>query len=151
MNRYFRYLFSLSPSALVRLAGIRAAGKDYLVSGNCNGCGQCCEQINLRSHEGWIRTEKQFEALWKKSPKYKRFSIDAIDSQGFLQFTCSKYRKGQGCTDYSNRPDICRRYPNKSLFLQGGQLVEDCGYSIQIGVPFARHLSTEMKKRRKYV
>lgn len=151
MKKYLRYLFSLSPSALVRLASLRAAGKDYLVSGSCNGCGQCCERINLRNHEGWISTAKQFEALVKKSPEYQRFSISGADEQDFLQFTCSKFRKGYGCTDYVNRPHICRRYPNKSLFLQGGRLVEGCGYSIQIGVPFARHLSAEMKERRKHV
>lgn len=148
MRKYFRYLLSLSPANLFRLAGVKVAGKDFLVSGSCNGCGHCCERINLRSHEGWIRTEKQFIALMNRLPEYKRFSIVATDKQGFLEFDCSKFIKRHGCIDYSNRPEICRRYPNKSLFLQGGQLVEGCGYLIHVGVPFARHLSVEMKKRR---
>lgn len=150
MRKYFSYLLSLSPANLFRLAGLRAAGKDYLVSGRCNGCGQCCERINLRSHEGWIRTEKQFTALLSRSPEYKRFSRVAVDRQGFFEFTCSKFIKGQGCSDYANRPEICKRYPNKSLFLQGGQLVEGCGYELHVGVPFARHLSAEMKKKRSH-
>ena len=148
MKKYLRYLLSLSPSALLHLAVIRATGKEYLVSGSCKGCGQCCERINLRNHAGWIRHEHQFQAMLNRLPGYRRFSISGLDKYGYLQFTCSKFKNGYGCTDYANRPDICKRYPNESLFLQGGQLVEGCGYVIRTGTPFARHLTAAIKKRR---
>jgi uncharacterized protein len=124
------------------------SGKEYLVTGKCNCCGQCCERINLRSRTGWIRNEKEFIQLVNRSPEYERFAIVAKDNRGYLEFNCSHLDRDNGCLDYSNRPDICKNYPSKSLILQGGKLIKGCGYSIQIGTSFSKHLSMAMKKKK---
>ena len=141
MKTLLHYLFSLSLPAFVKLFFLKASGTDYLVTGKCNCCGQCCVHINLRCHKGWIRYEKDFYDLTRKNPHYKRFSIVGKDNHGYLQFNCASFSELNGCRDYADRPDICRKYPNKSLVLQGGQLLKGCGYVIQIGVSFSKRLS----------
>ena len=87
-----------------------------------------------------------FEELTKKDPAYKRFFVVSKDEQGYLQFSCSHYDFDCGCRDYPNRPVICKKYPSKSLSLHGGKLIRGCGYSIQVGSSFSKHLSAETKK-----
>jgi uncharacterized protein len=125
---------------------LQIRGKEYIVTGKCNYCGQCCERINLRCRDGWIRDERDFQELVKKSPEYSRFSVISKDKQGYLQFACVYLDSGNGCLDYSNRPEICKKYPSKSLPLQGGKLIEGCGYSIKVGTSFSRHLSSAVKR-----
>jgi Fe-S-cluster containining protein len=143
-----RHLFTTSFSALARRVYLKISGKEYLVTGKCNYCGQCCKRINLRCRRGWIRHEHEFLDLVKKFPEYKRFSVVSKDSLGYLQFTCEHLDPGNGCRDYNNRPDICKRYPSKSLILQGGKLIEGCGYSIQIGTSFSKRLSKAIHKKK---
>jgi len=146
MKTLINHLFTLSFSVLARHIYLKISGKEYLVTGKCNYCGQCCERINLRSRGGWIRDEREFQVLVKKSPDFSRFSVVTKDSQGYLQFTCAYLEPGNGCRDYANRPDICKKYPSKSLVLQGGKLIKGCGYSIQAGTSFSKHLSTAIQK-----
>lgn len=138
--------FTIFFSALGKRAYLKISGKEYLVTGKCNYCGQCCERINLRSRRGWLRHERDFQELVKRSPEYGRFSIVSIDSQGYLEFTCTHLDTGNSCREYNNRPDICKKYPSKSLVLQGGKLIEGCGYSIQVGKSFSKHLSKAAQK-----
>jgi hypothetical protein len=35
------------------------------------------------------------------------------------------------CTCYESRLPLCRNYPNKSLYYQGGWLRPDCGFSFK--------------------
>ena len=146
MKTSIRHLFAISFPTLAKRVYLKISGKEYLVTGKCNFCGQCCERINLRSPRGWIRHEREFLELVKRSPEYSRFSVVAKDSLGYLQFTCAHLDPGDGCSDYNNRPDICKKYPSKSLVLQGGKLIEGCGYSIEVGTAFSQHLSAAIQK-----
>jgi Fe-S-cluster containining protein len=147
MKGFIRHLFTISFSAFARRVYLKITGKEYLVTGKCNYCGKCCEGINLRSGSGWIRHKHEFSELVKKFPEYNRFSVVSKDSMGYLQFICEHLDPGNGCRDYNNRPDICKRYPSKSLVLQGGKLIEGCGYTIQIGTSFEKHLSTAIQQK----
>ncbi len=123
-------------------------GRELIVLGSCCGCGQCCQCINLRGKDGWIRTEKQFKKLCETNLQYSRFYIVSDEKSDYLQFDCSLYDDQKGCKDYDNRLDICRKYPNKSLILRGGKLVEGCGYTIKSAVPFEKYLKDESKKKK---
>lgn len=145
MKTSIRQLFTISFVALAKRVYLKISGKEYLVTGKCNYCGQCCERINIRCRRGWIRHEREFLELVKKSPEYNRFSVVSKDSQGYLQFTCAHLDSSNGCSDYNNRPNICKKYPSKSLGLQGGKLIDGCGYSIQVGTSFSKHLATAIQ------
>ncbi len=146
--KYFRHVLSLPVAAVVQLLRLKIFGKQYLLSGTCLRCGQCCRGINLKYHKGWIRRKHQFNELLKENPEYQRFTMTAKDHMGYLQFSCSWYAPGIGCQDYANRLDICRRYPNRSLLLHGGILLQGCGYRVDEGVPFEKYLRTELNKKR---
>lgn len=147
MFKNIRYLFSLPFSSLFTLMFLKFTGKEFLISGKCNCCGKCCKNINLRSQKGWLRQEKDFLELKEECSEYDRYVIISRDEQGHLQFNCSFFDTQNGCLDYANRPEICKKYPNKSLLLQGGKLLDGCGYSVKIGTPFTKHLRSQMKKK----
>jgi len=126
---------------------LKVTGKEYMVSGSCNYCGQCCHRINLKYSNGWIRSPKQFKELVAEIPEYKRFNIIGSDGNGFLHFSCSWLTEGNGCRNYMGRLDICKRYPSKSLYLCGGNLLPGCGYTIRGVTPFKKYLDKEMKKQ----
>lgn len=137
----------LSVKSILKNAWNKIRGKELVVFGSCTGCGQCCQCINLRGKDGWIRTEKQFKKLCETNPQYSRFYIVSDEKSDYLQFDCSLYDDQNGCKDYDNRLNICRKYPDKSLILRGGKLVEGCGYTIKSTIPFKKYLEEESKKK----
>ncbi|MBM9602733.1 YkgJ family cysteine cluster protein [Desulfopila inferna] len=141
------HIFSLPVKALLTLLWLRISGRDFLISGSCHSCGQCCRSINLKYYKGWIRKEQQFDELLQEHPEYEIFHIDAKDHEGFLQFNCSKFDPEAGCLDYANRLDVCKRYPSKMLLLRGDSLISGCGYSVKEGIPFKKHLTAEMRRK----
>lgn len=148
MVHYFRNFATYSFPALIKHILLTIRRKEYVVTGKCKGCGQCCQRINLRWHKGWIQDEQEFEEFLKNSQDHDRFAIAGGDSQGNLQFDCTSYDPEYGCNDYARRPALCRRYPNRSLLLQGGKIVDGCGYQVETGVPFAKYLAAEVKKKK---
>lgn len=151
MKTSVRYLLALPFPAFIKFILMKIRGKEYLVTGKCRRCGQCCKLINLRSRKGWLRNESNFIDLVSRFPEYSRFSTISKDKQGYLLFTCTHLKTGNGCMDYANRPEICKKYPQKSLILQGGQIIKGCGYSVQAGTSFSKHLSREIQKIQKNV
>ncbi len=142
-------LAAMPISGLLRLLYLKLIGKDTLVTGSCNGCGECCRLINLRAAEGWIQDENLFKKLVERNPDFNRFTIASVDNSGFLLFNCS-WLGGDGiCKDYKKRLDICRNYPNKSLILRGGKLLPQCGFQITEVIPFKKILASEMKSLKK--
>jgi len=153
MKKVLYYISTLPLLGVAQLIWMKIRGKEFVITGKCTCCGQCCNQINLRYHKGWIRSKQQFRELVSNSPEYNRFIIsstdNSIDNSGFLQFRCSLYDSHLGCADYANRLDICRNYPQKTLRLHGGVLFKECGYTITGSVPFARRLNAEIQKQHK--
>ncbi len=134
---------------IMRLIYLKISGKDTLVTGSCNNCGDCCRLINLRATKGWITNQNDFNNLVEKNSDFKRFSVVSVDNSGFLLFNCSWLEGDGGCKDYNNRLDICRNYPNKSMILCGGELIPQCGFQINEVVPFKKILASEMKSFKK--
>lgn len=80
----------------------------------------------------------------KRDPEYARFEIVGTDSQGFLLFSCDWYTSSGICKDHEKRLDICRSYPDTSLYFSGGEMITNCGYSFKEMVPFEKVLQEEI-------
>lgn len=121
--RYFTGLFRRFRSFVLR--------RDVEIVGQCRMCGSCCQDILLRDKGRWLRKEKQFRQLCESAPKHSRFAITGRSDDGFLTFTCSLQGNDNFCTCYEDRLPLCRSYPTKSLYYQGGWIRSDCGYSFK--------------------
>ncbi len=143
------YFTTMHLGSVLRFIYLKIVGKDTLVTGSCNCCGECCRLINLRAANGWIRSRKHFNELVEKNSEYSRFVIVSQDTSGYLLFNCSWLQNDGNCRDYKQRLAICRNYPNKSMVLCGGKPLPQCGYVIKEVVPFKKYLDSEMKKTRK--
>ena len=64
-----------------------------------------------------------------------------------LVFECTKLDKNTGkCTAYSTRPVLCRQYPVEEIFMMGGSITEECGYSFEPIKKFDEVLKKVLKK-----
>ena len=106
-------------------------GREVEVIGQCKLCGRCCEDILIEDQGRFFRREKKFHKLCQKEPEYERFQIVSRDDFGHLTFNCSKLGDDKFCTDYEGRLSLCKDYPNKSIYYQGGGLRADCGFSFK--------------------
>ena len=106
-------------------------GKKYLRKGSCKGCGRCCQKIYVRHAKDIIKTEDEFEKLKTIHFFYGYLKVVDKDKIG-LVFECSKLSKETGkCTAYKTRPVLCRQYPQEEIFMMGGSITEDCGFSFE--------------------
>ena len=119
--------------------------KVVIVEGSCLQCGCCCKRINLEGRRGWMRHEKEFLAVLEQYPEYKRFKIDGKDLSGYLLFSCGSLSQSETCTDYENRPQLCKKFPAKELFFSGGQLPAGCGYHFRVIRSFAPFLKKAVR------
>jgi len=101
------------------------------IIGQCAMCGCCCRDILMRDGRKWMTSRRQFEKLCKSEPGYSRFRITGKDEKGRLSFTCTIQGEDNFCTSYDSRLPLCRNYPSKSLYYQGGWLRSDCGFSFK--------------------
>lgn len=105
--------------------------KKYKRKGSCHCCGRCCQRIYVRHARDVIKTEEEFEKLKTLHFFYEYLRVLDKDSIG-LVFECSKLDKETGkCTAYNKRPILCRQYPQEEIFMMGGSITEECGYSFE--------------------
>lgn len=105
--------------------------KKYTRKGSCKGCGRCCQKIYVRHASDVIKTEEEFEKLKTLHFFYGYLRVLDKDEMG-LVFECSKLDKETGkCTAYNKRPVLCRQYPVEEVFMMGGSITEECGYSFE--------------------
>jgi hypothetical protein len=118
-------------TGLFRRFRSRVLRREVEVAGRCNCCGACCRGIHLRDRGRWLRRTAQFERLVAEAPEHARFRLCGRSAEGFLLFRCSCLGDDDLCTTHDTRPALCRNYPSKSLYYQGGHLPGDCGYSFR--------------------
>lgn len=123
VSRYFTGLFRRFRSLVLH--------NEVEIIGQCSFCGACCQDILLRDRGRWLRTRKQFHQLCKAAPDHDRFKITGYSDDGFLTVTCSLRGEDNLCTCYEDRLPLCKSYPSKTLYYQGGWLRADCGYSFK--------------------
>ena len=121
-------------------------GKKYYRTGNCLGCGKCCQKIYVQTSKHVIQDEAEFEKLKFLHVFYTYLSVVGKDDIGLI-FSCSNLdEKTNLCKIHKHRPGICRRYPQDELFMMGGELAQDCGYKMVPIIPFAEVFDKVVKK-----
>lgn len=103
-------------------------GREVEIVGRCSLCGKCCNGILLQDGH-WIRNKRQFDKLCASAPEHSRFTIAGKDARGRLVFDCSLQTPEGVCPCYEDRLPLCRRYPSKIIYYNGGTLEADCGFS----------------------
>lgn len=122
-------------------------GKKYYRTGNCLGCGKCCQKIYVQTSKHVIQDEKEFEKLKLLHVFYTYLTVVDKDDIG-LVFSCSNLdEETHLCKIHKKRPGICRRYPQDALFMMGGELSEDCGYKMVPIVPFSEVFDKVIQKQ----
>jgi len=113
----------------IKFLNLKILGKKYLRTGKCKACGKCCHGIHVRHSKHLIKDEEEFEKLKEQHYFYNYLEIIDKNEWGLI-FACTKVHPETGkCTVYSKRARICKVYPQEELFMMGGEISEDCGYS----------------------
>jgi uncharacterized protein len=132
---------------MLRWLYLRATHKQVIVEGNCLQCGVCCRDLNLSRKSHWIRSKAEFSRLSAELPEeYERFRHIGYTLTGLMKFDCKHLSKEGYCSDYENRPALCRLYPEADLYFMGGDIQPFCGFSFKIVPSFGRMLKKEMKR-----
>lgn len=136
-------------AGLIQFIFLKIRRKVLVVRGSCNCCGNCCRAINLEGPKGWIKSEQYFQELLMKNHEFSRFSVVKKDQSGHLVFECKKLGENNMCTDYDQRPDVCRLFPDKRLPFCGGGLPDGCGYRFEEMKSFKHVLDNKLKHNSK--
>ncbi len=113
----------------------------YRENFHCKGCATCCnlacsefspEQLKEKAQKGdkfaiqftsiFIPYEIKEEAE-KIYPEYLKLLSDTKDEDVYF-YHCPKLTECKRCSDYENRPEICRDFPDNPLSI----LPESCGF-----------------------
>lgn len=119
------------PTGLFRKLRKLLLRRDVEVVGQCQLCGGCCRDIHLFHKGRWLKRVRNFKRLCEEQPDFRRFRITGRSDSGRLVFSCT-LQEGDLCSDHENRMELCRNYPSKAIYYQGGWLRGDCGYSYRV-------------------
>ncbi len=108
---------------------------------SCKGCAICCnlacsefspEELKQRAEKG-DEFASQFTGIFipygsrdeaqKVYPQYLKLLDDTVDDNVYFYY-CPKLTECKRCSDYENRPQICRNFPDNPFSI----LPESCGY-----------------------
>lgn len=107
----------------------------------CSGCATCCrlacsefspEELKQKAANG-DKFAQQFTSIFipyesmdeaqKVYPEYIELLKEKVDGEVYF-YHCPKLTEDNRCSDYENRPQICRDFPDNPLAV----LPEKCGY-----------------------
>lgn len=114
---------------------------EYRNNFECKGCATCCnlacsefsqQELTKRAQNG-DNFAKQFTSIFvpyeskaqaqKVYPEYLELLSKNVEGNVYF-YHCPKLTKDKRCSDYENRPDICRHFPDNPLDI----LPESCGF-----------------------
>lgn len=124
---------------------IHRRGLEVVIRGSCHMCGSCCRCICLYVDGRWIKTKRQIKKMYDSKPELRRFKPTGTRIDGLLEFYCEKLNEDGSCSDYENRPDLCRDYPTRDIFLQYGVLPDSCGYRMGTEQDFEKVLNNAIR------
>ena len=117
------------------------------IEGACRVCGACCRNLIVVHRGRPVTSIDSFEKLKRRNPQYVNFRCVGSDQErGYLYFTCSLLRDDNTCSNYDNRPAMCRRYPFIPMFKLGGKLLPGCGYRVTWGNAFHRLFEKALRR-----
>jgi uncharacterized protein len=121
-------------------------GKYYQRTGDCNQCGDCCQNLYLTHQRQLITSLAQFETLQALHPHdYAGFMPIAQTERG-LVFECQHLLANNQCGIYEQRPGFCQSYPTEDGLLNGGKLPSQCSYTFTLLKPFTQVLTQLAQK-----
>lgn len=130
MKKIINYFKKLHKS-FKKFLSLKILGKKYLRTGKCKACGKCCKEIYVRHSDDIIKDEEEFKRLKGLHFFYNYLEIIDKNETG-LVFACTKVHPETGkCTAYEKRALICRTYPQEEIFMMGGHISEECGFSFE--------------------
>lgn len=113
----------------------------YRENFHCKGCATCCnlacsefspEQLKEKAQNG-DRFATQFTSIFipyetreeaeKIYPQYLKLLEDTLEDEVYF-YHCPRLNECKRCSDYENRPEICRVFPDNPLSI----LPESCGF-----------------------
>lgn len=113
----------------------------YRKNFHCKGCATCCnlacsefspEDLKDKAQNG-DKFATQFTSIFipyeserepqKIYPEYLKLLSDTIEDKVYF-YHCPKLNECKRCSDYENRPEICRVFPDNPLSI----LPESCGF-----------------------
>jgi Fe-S-cluster containining protein len=104
----------------------------WKLSGKCNKCGICCQEIMLDIHPNLLKSRFTTDIIVRWLSWAFNFYLKDIDEKKYkLIFGCKTLRKNGTCGDYKWRPNICRNYPIVDFFDEPS-LFKTCGYKAKI-------------------
>lgn len=103
----------------------------FRFEGACKKCGACCKNMVLLYHGKLITSEEEFAKICQDSPDFNRW-VSFRDGEGNLRFNCGRLDPSSLCSDYQNRQDLCRNYPNYMT----SSLKDTCGFKRKIDFNF---------------
>ena len=122
----------------------------FYIEGACQNSGQCCKKLRLTFFGRVVSTYTQFKHLLKKYSAYESF-IPTFKQNGSIKyFSCSHLLSNNLCSNYINRPTICKSYPY-SGFLAYDYIRQGCGYKVKKKQGFTQIRSHSLNKRIKKV
>lgn len=114
---------------------------DYRENFHCKGCATCCnlacsefspEELKIKAENG-DRFASQFTSIFipyesreeaeNIYPEYLKLLSDTLEEDVYF-YHCPKLNECKRCSDYENRPQICRDFPDNPLSI----LPESCGF-----------------------
>jgi uncharacterized protein len=104
-------------------------GENTVRTGNCTQCGECCKNLYLRINKKTIETVEEFKEAQERHPDEYRCFEPTHSSDVGLVFKCKNLGEDDLCTDYENRPGLCRSYPTEDSATDGAKLPKDCGFA----------------------
>lgn len=116
---------------------------EYRKMFHCMGCATCCklacsefsyDELNQKASQG-DNFAQQFTSIFipyedeniakQVYPEYFKLLAEKLDGENVYFYYCPKLTNENRCSDYENRPQICRDFPDNPLSL----LPAACGYS----------------------
>ncbi len=125
---------------LLRKWQLKRNDRMVVIRGSCNMCGDCCRGISLNVDGNWMKWKWQFTKAQKKHPYLTRFRILGKTESGHLQFACTCLTENGTCSDYTNRPELCKRFPSPTIYMENGYLPDGCGFRMSTETDFEKIL-----------
>ena len=87
----------------------------FYIDGACQHSGVCCRGLGIKFKGHFITTERDYKKAVQQDTKLLRFN-PVFNDKKIHHFTCSCLTEDNMCSDYDNRPAICKQYPFSVFF-----------------------------------
>lgn len=117
----------------------------FYIDGLCQNSGVCCRGLGIKYKGEFIKSMSSYQQLTQKNTSFKRF-VPHFKNHVISHFSCSSLSYNNLCTDYDNRPDICKKYPF-SVFYSEDYIRDGCGYYVRMKGSLPRFSSIRLKQK----